>query len=209
MKKIGEIKNLQDERRFAELTALVFTCLSLSHGNADPERGFSFNKAILEHRETLGEATIIALRMVKDAILQFGSVEEFPMPRRLLDLCAASRKKYFLHLEIEKENRQQLLTAQRKDKAALEARDKKKANCEKISELENEIKEEVMKLSVAMKLIADGNQSLSDLTTGKGRSVDKELVMKAQMMLNAGVKKSTTITKKIDELRNEIKKLAS
>lgn len=69
------------------------------------------------------------------------------------------------------------------------------------------MKEELMRLSVAMKLIAVGNESLSNLTTGKSRSVDKELVVKAQMMLNAGVEKSST--KKIDDLRNEIKRLSS
>lgn len=50
---------------------------------------------------------------------------------------------------------------------------------------------------------------MSDLTNGKGKSIDKELAMRAQIMLNAGVEKSETISKKIDDLRNEIKKLSS
>lgn len=206
--KISEIKTLQGEPRFAELSKLVFACLSLSHGNADPERGFSFNKAVLQNRELMGEDTITAIRLVKDAIMHYGSAEDFPMSRRLLDLCAASRKKYFLHLDVEKENRQHILKEQEKDKNRRELQEKKKLNSQKTSRLEAELEEELLKLSVAQKLIADGNQSLSNLTIGKG-TVDKELVLKAQMVLNAGIEKSTGINYKIEELPKEIKKISN
>ena len=45
---------------------MTTTWFCLSHGNAEPERGFSENKRILEHREGLHEETIVALRMIKD-----------------------------------------------------------------------------------------------------------------------------------------------
>lgn len=202
--KISEIKTLQGEPRYAELSKLAFACLSLSHGNADPERGFSFNKGVLQDRESMNEGTITALRMVKDAIIQHGGVENFPMPRRLLDLCAASRKKYFLHLDIEKENRSQLLKEQGKKKASLELQEKKRLNAEKVSGLDTKLEEQLLKLSAAQKLIADGNQTLSNLTIGKGK-VDKTLILKAQMVINAGVERSININKRIDELRKEIK----
>lgn len=124
-KKISEIEDLRNKQRYQELAKVVFACLSISHANADPERGFSHNKSILEHRETLVEDTISAIRMVKDAILQYGSVEEFPNTRRLLDLCAASRKKYFLHLEIEKERQLKLAKEKEKSQEALAASEKK------------------------------------------------------------------------------------
>lgn len=147
--------------------------------------------------------------MVKDAILQYGSVDKFPMPQRLLDLCSTARKKYFLSLDIEKENREKLLKEQEKAKANLASREQKKANSEKKSQLEEAVKEETVKLNVAMKLIAERNEFLSQLTIGKKRSVDKEDILKAQMMLNAGIEKSAIINKKIDSLRNNIKNLSS
>lgn len=204
-KKISEIESLQNELRFNDLSKLVFACLSLSHANADPERGFSHNKAILEHRESLEENTIVAIRMVKDAILKFENIENFPITRRLLDLCALARKKYFLHLDIEKENEKTFLKDQEKTKAALDALEKKKLNSEIISQLENELGVESVKLSVAMTLIGDGNKALTALTTGKGKSVDKESVMKAQMMVSAGIEKSSIINKKIEDIKNKIK----
>lgn len=56
-----------------------------------------------------------------------------------------------------------------------------------------------------MKLIAEGNELLSRLTTGKNRSVEKEQVKKTQIMLD----KCTVINKKIDKLKSEIKTLTS
>ena len=58
--------------------------------------------------------------------------------------------------------------------------------------------------NVAQKLISDGNETLSNLTIGKGK-VEKDLILKAQMVINAGVERSKNINSKIDELRKEIK----
>lgn len=114
---IGEIKDQQGEPKFREL--------SLSHGNAAPDRGFSLNKSVLQNREQTNEDTITAIRMVKDAVLIYDKPENFPITRRLSDLCASSRKKYFLHLDVEK-NQKELLAKQKQQEN--ETR-KKKKNC--------------------------------------------------------------------------------
>ena len=76
----------------AELAQCI---LSLNHGNRTPERGFSVNKRLLDvHGYSTYEDTIIALRMVKDALLCIGCVLEFPITRELLDLVGASWCKY-------------------------------------------------------------------------------------------------------------------
>lgn len=49
---------------------------------------------------------------------------------------------------------------------------------------------------------------MSDLTNGKGDSIDKKLVMRVQIMLNAGVEKSKLISKKIDDSRSCLRKNA-
>jgi len=49
------------------LTHVAKAALTLSHSNAIPERGFSVNNAMLgEEKLSIGEHTIIALRIVKN-----------------------------------------------------------------------------------------------------------------------------------------------
>lgn len=107
-------------------------------------------------------------------------------------------------MDVEKENRSQLLKEQEKKKASLQLQEKKRLNAEKVSRLDTELEEHLLKLNVAQNLIADGNQTLSNLTIGKGK-VDKDLVLKAQMVISAGVERSKNINARIDELRKEIK----
>ena len=55
---------------FPQLSALIKAILSLSHGNAGPEQGFSVNKSIIAvHGTRLGEDVLIALRRVKHRLL--------------------------------------------------------------------------------------------------------------------------------------------
>lgn len=93
-------------------------------------------------------------------------------------------------------------------KASIELQEKKRNKAEKLSELEAQLQEELSKVNVAQKLIADGNQSLSNLITGKGK-VDKDSVLKAQMVISAGIERSQNINSKIDMIRKEIKKVSS
>ena len=59
------------------MVALVKAVLTLSHGNAGSEQGFSINKAILNaHGTRLGDNTI-ALRRVKHRIIHVGGVLKF------------------------------------------------------------------------------------------------------------------------------------
>lgn len=205
---IGEIQDQQGQPKFGELTKLSKTYLSLSHGNAAPERGFSLNKYVLQGREQLKEDTITAIRMVKDGISLYDKVEDFPINQRLIDLCASSRKRYFLHLDVEKQQRK-LLT--KENQTEIEKRDNQKKKTEKLTDirnLENQIAEQNLKLKVADKLIEEGNDDLSSLLLGEGK-LDKTLVMKAQMVLNAGIEKSKEINTAIEDLKKKIKNISA
>ena len=73
--------------------------LSLSHGHAVPERGFSMNKIMLEsHGYTIDNDTIAALRLVKNSIRKEGGVDKFPMTRKLLNYSLESYAKYQKYL---------------------------------------------------------------------------------------------------------------
>ena len=82
---IGQLKDEQDRKKYPKLFALVKCVLSLSHGNSAPESGFSINKFMLEvHGHSLGEDTLEALRVVKDAIVNSGSVQNIPSTHTLI-----------------------------------------------------------------------------------------------------------------------------
>ena len=56
--------------------------MSLSHGNAGPEQGFSINKAILAAHDTrLGEDVLVALRRVKHRLIQVDGVKNFEITK--------------------------------------------------------------------------------------------------------------------------------
>lgn len=50
---VGEIKGVDGNLKFKNLSQLAMACLCISHGNAVPERGFSLNKNLLIGRESL------------------------------------------------------------------------------------------------------------------------------------------------------------
>lgn len=180
----------------------------MSHGNAAPERGFSLNKSALQNREQLHEDTIVAIRMVKDAVLLYDKVEDFPITRRLLDLCSSSRKKYFLHLDVEKQQREALAKQKQNEIENREKQQKKSKSLAKIQDIENQISEENLKLKVADKLIDEGNQALSSLLIGDGK-LDKSLVIKAQMVLHAGIERSKEIKATIEDLKKKMKSIST
>ena len=72
---IGQLKDEQGRKKYPQLFAILKRVLSLSHGNSAPDSGFPINKCMLEvHSHSLGEDTLEALRVVKDVIVNPGSV---------------------------------------------------------------------------------------------------------------------------------------
>ena len=93
--RVFDMKDDNGRLLFPQLTPFVKACLTLSHGNAGPEQGFSINKAILDaHGTRLGEDNIIALRRIKHRLLQVGDVTNFEITRPLLESVKLSRKRY-------------------------------------------------------------------------------------------------------------------
>ena len=67
---------------------------TLSHGNADPERGFSFNKHMLSvHGISTDQKTIEALRLVKDYINLHGVVSKIKVRKNLIKRCSIARQR--------------------------------------------------------------------------------------------------------------------
>ena len=57
------------EKKYEHLTFVAKAALTLSHVNAAPERGFSVNNVLMtKDRESLSQRSIVAQRVVKEAI---------------------------------------------------------------------------------------------------------------------------------------------
>lgn len=199
---VSKITDIHDRPKFGEIAKLAITYMCLTHGNATPERGFSENKAVLQHRESLEEETIVSLRMVKDFLKHYDDVTEFPITRRLLTLCLNSHQKY-----------QEFLDMQRKDeensqKKKLELAKKKQLNeqkikiAEKVKEIDDLIKDENNRLKIAEDLVKDANKALVDLINSS-KKVDKNALTKAQFVLQTGINRIDEINLKIRDLNTQ------
>ena len=66
---IVELKDDEGALKYPQLYMLAWCILSLSHGNAVPEHGFSINRKILDaHGYSISKETIIALRIGKSCL---------------------------------------------------------------------------------------------------------------------------------------------
>ena len=92
---IGEIKDKSiGAQKYPILSKLVTRCLCvLPQGNADPERGFSLNKKLLDsHGPSIGEDTIVALRFIKDELILKGGVMKINFTKNMLESCEIHSK---------------------------------------------------------------------------------------------------------------------
>lgn len=94
--------------KFRNLLRLAKCVLVLPHGNADPERGFSINKKIIEvHGTSLDSDTIEAIRLVKDYLLTVGGVEKVQINKELFKSCASAYLRYNFYLQEKKKEEDQ------------------------------------------------------------------------------------------------------
>ena len=76
---ITSMKMEDGKIKYKCLPELVKSVLILTHGNADVERSLSVNTSVVtEDRPTIGEATLCAIRTVKDAAESFDPVSNQP-----------------------------------------------------------------------------------------------------------------------------------
>ena len=93
------------------------SALILPHGNADVERGLSvITSFVTEDRPHLGEATVCAIRTVKDAVEFFDPVsnqpQKVPLTRELLRSAKMAYASYRQRLDRDKEKRETVETTE-------------------------------------------------------------------------------------------------
>lgn len=138
--KIGQIKSDDGFLKYPQLFALAKCCLTLSHGNAAPERGFSINKNILQvHGTSLSESTLIALRRVKESLILHGGELNIPITKSLLKSVENSYSKYKADMEIRKQA-EEAECRRKEEQTKAEQNLKRKAEVNsQLEELEEEI----------------------------------------------------------------------
>lgn len=181
--------------------------MSLSHGNAAPERGFSVNNSLLsKERLALGEQTICAERVVKEAVRLFGSVTNIPITKELIASSRRAYTEYALQMEKEKnekrvkeeeQRKQELISKEQKVVSA-----KKEALCKLINEQERKESEQMLEQETAKQLISEASSKLSVSLKNNDLSGAKV----AQVMLSAGDLKLQETSKQLLSIREEKEK---
>lgn len=143
---------------------------TLSHGNADPERGFSTNKHMLNiHGSSTDQKTIEALRLVKDYINLNGGVSNIKISKDLIKRCSMARQRYEEDLKAQRSLKKSMEEAEKEKKDEEESKQRRKLE---EAELKSDLESTNKKLKISNELLKDGESELESLT--KADKVDKK-----------------------------------
>ncbi|KAG0421112.1 hypothetical protein HPB47_002989 [Ixodes persulcatus] len=182
-------------QKYPLLSVFLRALLSLPHGNADCERGFSENKHIMDSRANLGIAAVNGIRQVKSFVKRFDSdPSRVPLTRELLKAVQRSHKTYSERLQGEAEDRER-----RKRKAS--------TVCEPVTDKKIKLGEEklcverCLESSKAMMEHAQGlmkmglrHKNMDEIESGQ------VLLAEANASLSANMAKLATVNEKLQRL---------
>ena len=181
------MRYLSDTVRFNNFMLIVKMVLTLSHGQADVERGFSLNDKLLV--ENMQEQSLISQRIVKDHMLPSGyKPHNIPISRDLIKSVDNSCSLYKIAL---KEKREQSKKNEKNEKLdnlneKLSQLNHKKTSLEEVIkeyklqsekyDFEAEQKEnlEILKLSNSLKRTAKGKQAELDNVLAKKKCLEEK-----------------------------------
>jgi hypothetical protein len=170
----------------------------LPHGNADPERGFSINKKIIEvHGTSLDSDTIEAIRLVKDYLLTVGGVEKVQINKELLKSCASAYSRYNFYLQEKKKEEDQRKEREKAESENVSAK-------EEINEMERDRKMILKGIEVAEKSLKEGHDDLEQSL--KCKSLNRDSLNIAQSKISMGMKRKTELSTELAKLEETIKK---
>jgi hypothetical protein len=86
----------------SSLEVVIKKVLILSHGNSEVERGFSINKECIV--ENMKEESLVAIRLVHNAVEHWGAVEKVPITKSLISSSRNARGRYQEALQSQKNN---------------------------------------------------------------------------------------------------------
>ena len=110
---------LATKEEYSNLWRVVKVILTLSHGQAGVERGFSINKELA--RDNMDEATYVTSRQVKDKIISVGSDPlNVPITPALLTSVGSAYGKHREHVEAEEAKKSSSAKSKQKEEMQME-----------------------------------------------------------------------------------------
>ena len=207
---VSTIVDTAGEKKYEHLSYIAKAALTLSHGNAAPERGFSVNNALVtQEKGSLAERSIVALRVVKEAIRLFGSSTNVPMTKELLQSVKRAHAEYALFLENERK-RQVLEEEERKKKQEADETQRikqkaKNALLEQLKEQDRLEESQLQEQDTARELISEASRKLTEALQGTGKDIQSAKV--AQVMLTAGNDKLNAAAKQLADIKQQKEKI--
>ena len=196
---VGGIVDMEGRPKYRKLVTFVNHILTLSHGNADAERGFSITKQHLElHGNKTDEDTLNVLRNVKDYLVRNGGSENIEVTIDLISKCKNSHAEYQIYkAEKEKLECRLLEDAATKKKVA--------ENQDKLAEIEIDIRVFQNGIKMAEKIIKEGNKEVQSHLLKKVLKRDE--LTQYNMKVATGVKRKEELSLEIRELEKKRAKL--
>ena len=91
--------NTVREKKYQHLSNVAKAALTLLHSNASPEWGFSVNSALVTKEQgSLSERSIVALRVVKEAVRLFVSCTNVSITKDLIHAVRHAHSEYALFM---------------------------------------------------------------------------------------------------------------
>ena len=170
-----------DIKKHKNLVNVVKLILTLSHGQAAVERGFSVNKSILENN--MKEDSIVARKLIRDHMLAHSlSPESFIITKPLISSCLSAHRKYQDHLQ------------------SIKDAEGREAESKKVKILIEEINDTVIKRE---KLIKTSESLDSDFVSlVKEAEFEKDTTVVLHL-----ISKANALKRKSEELKRDAKKL--
>ena len=158
--------------------------LSLSHGNADPERGFSINKQMREsHGYTIDDDTVVAIRMVKDHLSRIGGVLNFNVSPAVIRYAKGAYNKYKADLIAKKAATEK--EKQEKEQSRQAAHSAQQASRSELSEIEEKIVQMKTMIQTSTEIIQEGNAQLQAAIIKK--VLDRNEIQSAHAKIDIGL----------------------
>ena len=216
--KVTDIKDSNGGLKYPVLKKTVRAVLSLSHGNADVERGFSSNNlTIITQRTKMGSETVNGIRSIIDHFRARGiQPYEMQFTPRLLACARSASSAYRMRIEEEKrkdEERRKGEKRGREEEMAIEAEDKARKERElkareeryrKLGELQKKEVNLQEQMSAANILLSDGNNRLRDAMKKKG---DIAMLEAARNMIQLATEKLNSASRELEKIRSGRAKL--
>ena len=196
---VGGITDEEGNVKYPNLCKLAKCCIgTLSHGNADPERGFSITKKQLQiHGTNIGEDMIVVIRSIKDFLLQNGGVSKFEVTLSLITRCENAHSQYLKKQEEMKKLNDDL-------RAAKESKQQAEKEDSEIAQLERDIVMLQNGLIMAKKLIDEGNEELRNHLLAE--VLNRDALAQSNEKVAAGSKRAKELEVEIEELEQKRKK---